>query len=878
MDAELKDARDTVFGVLSKPRFLAPWMFERTPASPDPVAKTYLRHVREADLVIWIVGSATTSPVQDEVREALANARRILAFLLPATRSPDAERLIEEVRPHAKYDQLASSEDLEESLTLALGDFLAEAVRNTPRPNRLVLIEGQLYRSRARHISRFLAAGLPRTDAERLADDTTVGRRATLSAHPDRPVTILVGDVGSGKSLLLDRWYSDALSALKGGFSSRLPVFLDAWEGESNLRDEVERVANGLGDPQRHGVSLFIDGLDEVPVTAASRIIEGARQLAFSWPRSSVVLATRLSPARGPSEEILSVPPLSVEEIGAIARAVNPHALNVLSSLFLSESIREAAERPLFALLLGILSTGDAADHVRTKADLIREFVGRALGHASRPAQVLQEGLGRLAAVVLDHGGRVPVSDLGATVDIQSLLETRLVILERDGTLRFSLRIFAEWFGAIALARGLVDPKTLATDSRRLERWHYAVVVLIGGFSDTDVSAVFSPISASDVGFASRCVREAVPRFEEKRGTDLSAEECGKRIRAATESWIKGLGPVAARLPMVSEGRLRPLGTAVSDGRLTTSWYLGARSREEVFPLPIGEGWSAYREESRSGSRTSRPPAYSAWAWRWSNDDIVESLSRLVKTRTLEAFTPVERRENFWRTARLAHGGGALLRSPIPLAPLHERLEALRNVGWINGEPVDLVELREEISVRRERGETTLHPPWSGPDRSPGVSRWLWSDYSPAALLSAAAGVYAGAAEIYEALVTAWFGSLRERLRHAAMLPAVVKGRLLVRTSENSDTYSPPILWLQWHPRPRPGATRFEFVLAEKGFSRDEEQAYWQEFLAVREPTHPWLSPRSGWVSLTKLYGMTPATDLAYEWLYEDLKETALVD
>ena len=54
---------------------IARWAFEFTPGGSEPVNKAYLRHVRDADFVVWLVTAPTTQAVSDEVKEAIAADR-----------------------------------------------------------------------------------------------------------------------------------------------------------------------------------------------------------------------------------------------------------------------------------------------------------------------------------------------------------------------------------------------------------------------------------------------------------------------------------------------------------------------------------------------------------------------------------------------------------------------------------------------------------------------------------------------------------------------------------------------------------------------------------------------------------------------------------
>ena len=75
-----------------------PWAFEHTPAGSEELVEGYLRKVREADIVVWLCGRATTVPVAKEIRTAIDHNRRILILRITPDRSDVAtEDLIRDV-------------------------------------------------------------------------------------------------------------------------------------------------------------------------------------------------------------------------------------------------------------------------------------------------------------------------------------------------------------------------------------------------------------------------------------------------------------------------------------------------------------------------------------------------------------------------------------------------------------------------------------------------------------------------------------------------------------------------------------------------------------------------------------------------------------
>ena len=130
MNSEMEPARKIAVEAVKRVEFGRPWAFECTPANTETAEDTYLRKVREADFVVWLVGAETTQPVVDEVNEAIAFARRLLAFKLPAEqRDSKTEDLLDRVGDYAKWRSVDCIENLSDSISESLADAMVQAVQ-----------------------------------------------------------------------------------------------------------------------------------------------------------------------------------------------------------------------------------------------------------------------------------------------------------------------------------------------------------------------------------------------------------------------------------------------------------------------------------------------------------------------------------------------------------------------------------------------------------------------------------------------------------------------------------------------------------------------------------------------------------------------------
>jgi hypothetical protein len=171
--------------------------------------------------------------------------------------------------------------------------------------------------SLARCAERWVSAGLSPGQARALAADPGVGApgpglRAEFGSSK---LAVVVGEVGSGKSLLLDRLLQRAIVRLREESGAPLPVYLEGWEVGGRLRDSVAEktrsLAEGCGDARTRGAYVLLDGAEEEGPAKAERLVKEARILADTWrPNTTVIVASRPLPELVEDRERVGMPRL----------------------------------------------------------------------------------------------------------------------------------------------------------------------------------------------------------------------------------------------------------------------------------------------------------------------------------------------------------------------------------------------------------------------------------------------------------------------------------------------------------------------------------------------------------------------------------------
>lgn len=416
-----------------------PWLFEDAPASSERLASGYLRRAGECDVLVLLLADETSQAVVDEVSEALSSGKRLWVFLLPFELDQGARELLDRVSPHTRYRRVSSPDALEDELRRTFSDEIRRAIRSEASPTRRLLLETAEGLSRGRCVVRWRALGVPVDEARALAADMSIGAPdPAWWPTQDRPVTVLVGDLGAGKSLAAERMLQVVLHGLLNvARPPTIPLYVEAREANLGLERTLLERSQGLGDPRQLDTFAIVDGLDEVAPGTAGRILTEARVLGEGWPNARFVLTTRPLPGNPAGGDAVSMRILSESETLALIGRFAGRSVRAGEWIGWPRPVRQAVRRPLFAILLGLYLAGADRGVPRSAGDLLASLIRRALAQMRARVEGAEPTLEELAVRAIDSDTGVAARELAAAGQLRILTETGLVVEQGE---RFNFR------------------------------------------------------------------------------------------------------------------------------------------------------------------------------------------------------------------------------------------------------------------------------------------------------------------------------------------------------------------------------------------------------------------------------------------------------
>ena len=387
MTDELQWARDVAEATFRALPIVRPWTFEHTPASSESATATYLRKVEEADFVLWLVGAQTTLPVVDEVHACITHDRRLLVFKLPAeNRDELTRRLLDEVSPLVKWRNVTNRDLLAAELTASISDQLVLALRDPAPPARRQRLRAWRALSAATCKRSWISLGVPDEVATELAADQTIG---DFLAPSETRLRMLVGDVGTGKSLAASRLFQHAIDRALQDATQPLPLFFDARHLGEPLHEGIDKRSVGIVRAFQQPILVILDGLDEVGVSRANELLAQAHSYVDANPQSAAVVTTKPLPGLRIIDNPIRIPPLSDAAALSLISRIAGHNVGLGQMYGWPDSVRDAAKNPLFAIMIG--------SELRHRPDL----------HIIRPVQLIERLAQQIARTKHLEGERI---------------------------------------------------------------------------------------------------------------------------------------------------------------------------------------------------------------------------------------------------------------------------------------------------------------------------------------------------------------------------------------------------------------------------------------------------------------------------------------
>ncbi len=671
--------------------------------------------------------------------------------------------------------------------------------------------------------------------------------------------TVIVGDLGSGKSTCADMLHQGAIGRARSDATAPWPVFLQA---RDLTADKLEAAVRAASPPAAASWHVIVDGLDEVDRDTARGLLAQARHMDYLSTGSEILLFSR--PGYISIDAVVTIPPLTDEQIELILTIAGGEHTRRWS---LPRALSAEAVKPLFALLAArFLHHGTR--RFRTPIELLGDLAEEVLDRESMAGVDVHAALRRLATRTIAGRGRVRGREAGPLEIRQALVATRLVVQDSE-VLRFASPILEQYFAARALLEKEVPLAQQLVSLRAWELWRSAwlLAAAIGTWEES--SEPLAALVEAHPGAAAWVLGEAVPLTDPPLHGEAAVEpDSQARVRLAVDAW-------SAALP-----------------HLFASWAAGPMADPSArLAIDCGNGWVDLAvEEQGLGSRrqgvalSTHPAAPWRAALHLAERSAVEVLTAM-RTRpdidvlrgewwhdratglipTSFSATQYRLHETMTFTERVAYYGTELLSR---LDEFGAESFGLRDQQYTRGEVLELVNIAQAGDP-----DGLLADPWPGRDAGPIPPDAVWSGYRADQLTARVRAVHLAAMKAYEEIVGRYFPTLAATMERALLVPYRVEYHIFVGATAGATTVLIPLVAGE--------EVRVDIAVESheninSAYARGRLSKV-HELVIARRPdgaSWVWTSVHGGRINVAD---RMPATNLAVRWVWDDLNRLRLI-
>lgn len=879
MSDEYMSVREEVVRRIDDAPYLSRYAFEYSPGGSEPIDSEYLRKVRECDLFIWILTNHTPFAVRNEIHEAISSSKD---FWLIDYESDEPEDSTQEIKARVGnrcHWISVTDSGVGAAVAGALHDEIVRALRKRPGLSREATIAQRMRESRGRCIARWGVIGIPETVASRLFEDKSLGHPPSRLVRPDGDkLRVLIGKAGSGKSLIAERLFQYRLAKSMESASEPVPVFLEAKRIRKDLESEIFRASSGIGDPSYYGAHIILDGLDEVDSTVAVDLLHELRVVVEKWNNSISIVTSRPIPGAFAAHEQVDVEQLPEDVSLNLLSLFGARGSQLHQRYSWPKSVSEASKFPLYALLIGRYLSENEDSRLTNSAQLLH-YLGSSIVRylANQDERALVEVAQQATSSAKEL---IEIRNLSNPDQYDHSLPTG--VLERDGdSIGFTNTLVREWFASRALSLGIESLDNILSDTERVYRWWYPVLLYLKSSSDAHIRESLLLISQQNPVFAMGLIPELFvdPDYDNLGNTDApSNSDAACELKSILDAFSKGFGSYLDSTIGITtiDGAPLEIGTHIHGAQF---YRMYRRSPGGVFVVNTQDSppsdstlghWDSYSWSTQDWT--------AGWAWSATHRDIQRYFESWLSKSQVPLKCEVLRREELWYQVLHVMGRSVHHHTPIPAADVLRRLRLYSDNSIISfdGMHLPIREFRGQLVAITQSENPNLSSPYTGPDLN-RRGKWVWSDYSGYAMLKRVEEVYTAALYGYLCIVEEWPENIKSQMNLYMISPCEMVLDLVYE--DKDDGSSNPSLTYYLKPIERNLESRVDAMLNHRRVSfSDFDLTGHQALLRRLRPQH-WQRVRTllynGGPTITKKF---PARQLALKWIAEDLEAIKVIN